>query len=183
MQLVTIAAQKKNLKESTIHTYRQSLKHFFKLTGKSWTELTITDADEFLTAKRLTGAMPETYNHYYAALRFMYKRVLKLNWDEDEIPRMKRDRSLHTVLSREEVNAILDITTNLKYKAIFAVMYSGGLRVSEITGNEKKRKNSIRKRTRRLGRSLGRNIMFFVGNIRYRIITGKACGKELEESW
>lgn len=133
LQLVTIAAQKKNLKESTIHTYHQSLKHFFKLTGKSWTELTITDVDDFLTAKRLAGAMPETYNHYYAALRFMYKRVLKLNWDEDEIPRMKRDRSLPTVLSREEVNAILDVTTNLKYKAIFAVMYSGGLRVSETT--------------------------------------------------
>ena len=133
LQLVTIAAQKKNLKESTIHTYRQSLKHFFGLTGKSWKELTIADADDFLTAKRLAGAMPETYNHYYAALRFMYKRVLKLNWNEDEIPRMKRDRSLPTVLSREEVNAILDVTTNLKYKAIFAVMYSGGLRVSETT--------------------------------------------------
>lgn len=77
--------------------------------------------------------MPETYNHYYGALRFMYKRVLKLNWDEDEIPRMKRDRSLPTVLSRAEVNTILDVTTNLKYKAIFAVMYSGGLRVSEAT--------------------------------------------------
>ena len=133
LQLVTVAAQKKNLKESTIHTYRQSLKHFFKLTGKSWKELTIADVDDFLTAKRLAGAMPETYNHYYAALRFMYKRVLKLNWNEDDLPRMKRDRSLPTVLSREEVIAILDATPNLKYKAIFAVMYSGGLRVSETT--------------------------------------------------
>ena len=106
LQLVTVAAQKKNLKESTIHTYRQSLKHFFKLTGKSWKELTVADADDFLTAKRLAGAMPETYNHYYAALRFMYKRVLKLNWDEDEIPRMKRDRSLPTVLSREKFHVL-----------------------------------------------------------------------------
>ena len=31
------------------------------------------------------------------------------------------------------MEAILDTTQNLKYKAIFAVMYSGGLRVSEAT--------------------------------------------------
>ena len=63
----------------------------------------------------------------------MYKRVLKLNWDEDEIPRMKRDCSLPTVLAKEEIEVILDTTKNLKYKAIFAVMYSGSLRVSEAT--------------------------------------------------
>lgn len=71
--------------------------------------------------------MPETYNHYSAALRFMYKRVLKINWSEDELPRMKRNRSLPTILDKAEIDAILDVTTNLKYKAIFAVMYSGGL--------------------------------------------------------
>ena len=86
LQLVAIAAQKRNLKESTIHSYSQSLKHFFNSANKHWTELTISDADDFLTGKRLAGVMPETYNRYYGSLRFMYKRVLKLNWDEDEIP-------------------------------------------------------------------------------------------------
>ena len=132
-ELVTIAAQKRNLKESTAKAYCHALSTFLNTIGKPWQELTITDVDDYLTAKRLAGIMPETYNHYYGALRFMYKRVLKLNWDEDEIPRMKRDRSLPTVLAKEEIEAILDTTTNLKYKAIFAVMYSGGLRVSEAT--------------------------------------------------
>ena len=132
-ELVTIAAQKKNLKESTAKAYCHALSPFLNATGKPWQALTVADADDYLTTKRRMGILPETYNHYYGALRFMYKRVLKLNWYEDEIPRMKRDRSLPTVLSREEVNAILDVTKNLKYKAIFAVMYSGGLRVSEAT--------------------------------------------------
>ncbi len=52
--------------------------------------VTIADVDDSLTAKKLVGIMPETYNHYYGALRLMYKRVLKLNWDEDEIPGMKQ---------------------------------------------------------------------------------------------
>ena len=132
-ELVTIAAQKRNLKESTSHRYRQALTPFLKASNKPWQKLTIEDAEDYLTSKRLAGIMPETYNHYYGAIRFMYKRVLKINWNEDDLPRMKRDRSLPTVLSRQEVNAILDATTNLKYKAIFAVMYSGGLRVSEAT--------------------------------------------------
>ena len=133
LELVTIAAKKRNLKESTLSAYCHALIPFFHYTGKPWQELAISDADNYLTAKRLDGIMPETYNHYYGALRFMYKRVLKLNWDEDEIPRMKRDRSLPTILDKAEIDAILDATTNLKYKAIFAVMYSGGLRVSETT--------------------------------------------------
>ena len=132
-ELVTIAAQKRNLKESTSHRYCQALTHFLRTFIKPWQELTIEDADNYLTAKRLAGIMPETYNHYYGAIRFMYKRVLKITWNEDDIPRMKRDRSLPTVLTKEEIESILDTTKNLKYKAIFAVMYSGGLRVSEAT--------------------------------------------------
>lgn len=132
-ELVTIAAKKRNLKDSTIAAYCHALSPFLNYIYKPWKELTIADADDYLTAKRLAGVLPETYNHYYGALRFMYKRVLKLNWDEDDLPRMKRDRSLPTVLSRAEVHAILEATQNLKYKAIFAVMYSGGLRVSEAT--------------------------------------------------
>lgn len=132
-ELVTIATRKRNLKESTANAYCHALRPFLNAVNKPWQELTITDADDYLTAKRLAGIMPETYNHYYGALRFMYKRILRPNWDEDEIPRMKRDRSLPTILSRNEINRLLDVTKNLKYKAIFAVMYSGGLRVSEAT--------------------------------------------------
>ncbi len=130
-ELVTIAAQRRNLKESTTHRYCQALTPFLNAANKPWQELTIENADNYLTAKRLAGVMPETYNHYYGAIRFMYKRVLKINWNEDDIPRMKRDRSLPTVLTKSEIDAILDATKNLKHKAIFAVMYSGGLRVSE----------------------------------------------------
>ena len=89
--------------------------------------------DTFLTEKRLSGISPETYNHYHSGIRFFYKKVLKMNWDDDDIPRMKRDRSLPTVLTKAEISAILYTTPNLKHKAMIATMYSGGLRVSEVT--------------------------------------------------
>ena len=46
---------------------------------------------------------------------------------------MKRDRKLPAVLTKAEISAILDATPNLKHKAMIATMYSGGLRVSEVT--------------------------------------------------
>ncbi|MCQ5060191.1 tyrosine-type recombinase/integrase, partial [Agathobacter rectalis] len=52
--------------------------------------------------------------------------------DDDTVPAMKRERNLPAVLSRDEINAIIDATPNLKHKAIIATMYSSGLRVSEV---------------------------------------------------
>ena len=126
------AAQKRNLRESTINLYCNDVRYFLKCTGKDVTDLTIEDVDAFLTAKRLEGRSPETYNHYHSAIRFFYKKILKLNWDDEDIPRMKLNRSLPTVLSREEISAIIDVTKNLKHKAMIATMYSSGLRVSEV---------------------------------------------------
>ena len=51
-ELVTIAAQKRNLKESTTKAYCHALSPFLNATGKPWQELTIADADDYLTTKR-----------------------------------------------------------------------------------------------------------------------------------
>ncbi len=126
------AAQKRNLRESTISLYCNDARYFLRCTGKDIADLTIEDVDTFLTTKRFEGISPETYNHYHSAIRFFYKKILKLNWDDEDIPRMKLNRSLPTVLSREEISAIIDVTKNLKHKAMIATMYSSGLRVSEV---------------------------------------------------
>ena len=83
--------------------------------------------------KRLEGRSPETHNHYRSSIKFLYKRVLKIPWDDEEVPAMKRERNLPAVLTPQEINAIIDVTDNLKHKAIIATMYSSGLRVSEVT--------------------------------------------------
>lgn len=42
------------------------------------------------------------------------------------------DHKLPTVLSIEEIDRLLDATDDIKYRAIFATMYSSGMRVSEV---------------------------------------------------
>ena len=125
-------AEKRNLKDSTIDAYCNSVEYFLRTVNKDISALTTDDVDAFLTEKRLGGLAPQTYNHYYSSIRFLYKRILKMNWDDEDIPRMKIDRSLPTVLSRAEIQSIIDHTPNLKHKAIIATMYSSGLRVSEV---------------------------------------------------
>lgn len=128
---IRFAAEKRNLREATIQLYCSNVSYFLRVTGKPVSSLTLEDADAFLTAKRLEGRSPETHNHYRSAIKFFYKRVLKVMWDDDEVPAMKRERNLPAVLSRQEINAVIDATPNLKHKAIISTMYSSGLRVSE----------------------------------------------------
>ena len=96
------AANKRNLKDSTIHAYCTSVAHFLNHTAKDIDALTTDDVDIFLTEKKLSGISPETYNHYHSGIRFFYKKILKKNWDDDDIPRMKRGRKLPTVLTKTE---------------------------------------------------------------------------------
>ena len=127
------AAEKRNLRERTIQLYCSDVGYFLRCTNKPVADLTLEDADAFLTMKRLQGRSPETHNHYRSSIKFLYKRVLKIAWDDEEVPAMKRERNLPTVLTPQEINAIIDVTDNLKHKAIIATMYSSGLRVSEVT--------------------------------------------------
>ena len=126
------AAEKRNLRERTIQLYCSDVNYFLRCTNKPVSELTLEDADAFLTMKRLEGRSPETHNHYRSSIKFLYQRVLKISWDDVEVPAMKRERNLPTVLTPQEINAIIDTTDNLKHKAIIATMYSSGLRVSEV---------------------------------------------------
>lgn len=129
---IRLAAEKRNLRERTIQLYCNDVGYFLRCTNKQISELSLEEADAFLTRKRLEGISPETHNHYRASIKFLYKRVLKIAWDDEEVPAMKRERKLPTVLTPQEINAIIDATDNLKHKAIIATMYSSGLRVSEV---------------------------------------------------
>ena len=49
-----------------------------------------------------------------------------------EIKIPKKDKKLPAVLSQEEVSRILSLIKNIKHKAILMLIYSAGLRVSEV---------------------------------------------------
>ncbi len=66
-----------------------------------------------------------------SALKFFYTRTLKQAWFDTEVAKPKVHRKLPVVWSREEISALLDITVNLKHRALLATFYSAGLRCQE----------------------------------------------------
>ena len=71
-------------------------------------------------------------NQAYSALRFFFETTLDRHWDIKHIPRAKKQKKLPVIISKEEIQAILNEVNNLKHKTIFYTIYGGGLRVSEV---------------------------------------------------
>ena len=67
-----------------------------------------------------------------SALRFLYNTTLNQGWMIDYIPQPKQPQKLPTVLSQEEVAALLRAPRHLKSRAILTTLYATGVRVSEL---------------------------------------------------
>ena len=122
----------RNLKPGTIKTYKNNIRDFLKYINKDPQTLTCEDARDFLLYLKEKGNKASTLNNKNGALVFFYKRVLGKLWDDNLVPRAINDYAIPRVLSRAEINRLLDATPNLKYKAMFSIMYSSGLRLSEV---------------------------------------------------
>ena len=129
-------AEKRNLRERTIQLYCSDVSYFLRWIGKNVSDLTLEDAESFLTAKRLEGRSPETHNHYRSAIKFLYKKVLKTVWDDDisrtnmtiHVRETKGRIDRYTILSQKN----LDLLTEYWYKCgrpkdiLFPSSWSGG---------------------------------------------------------
>ena len=122
----------RNLKPGTIRTYQNNVRDFLKFINKHPDELTCEDARDFLLYLKNKGDKASTLNNKNGSLVFFYKRVLGKLWDDNLVPRAINDYAIPRVLTCSEIARLLDATPNLKYKAMFAIMYSSGLRVSEV---------------------------------------------------
>jgi site-specific recombinase XerD len=67
-----------------------------------------------------------------SAIRFLFDDVLGSPLAASSIPRPRRERTLPRVLSKEEVRRFLVELDHPKHRALVLIMYSAGLRVSEV---------------------------------------------------
>jgi len=123
----------RNRSSRTADTYVHNIRHFMEWTdNKPMEELTLQDARNFILDKRRSGAKATTCNFYNSSICFLYKHVLHIPWDQDAVPRMKLDKKLPAVLTLEEIEKLIDTATDIRNKAIIALLYSSGLRVGEL---------------------------------------------------
>jgi integrase/recombinase XerD len=130
---MTMDLQLKGFSNQTQKAYISHVKAYSKHFGQSPDKLGTDEIKQYLHYLITERKLSKSYiNTTYSGLKFFYTVTLGREWEMKQIPRVKKDKKLPTVLSKGEVQKIFDATTNLKHKAILMTVYGGGLRVSEV---------------------------------------------------
>ena len=118
----------------TIKNYLYHNRAFLQFCGKSLYDIKEADVRaylEYLSVEK--QAQASTLNGAISAIKFFFAQVLGSPFQLGLI-RPKKDRKLPLVLAESEVKAIINAPSNIKHRALLALTYSAGLRVSEVVG-------------------------------------------------
>lgn len=123
--------RRRRYSERTIKTYIYCINRFLKSTGKTIDRISKKDVRLFLESLSEKAMAGNTMNVYHMAIRFLFEDVLdKRIWID--IKYSKVPEKLPVVLSKEEIKRLFNVIENPKHKLMVKLMYSAGLRVSEL---------------------------------------------------
>lgn len=113
-----------------IRSYLDYLKNILHKTPEdvSWQEL----RDYISWLKKSRSLSDRTINGAISQLRFFTLYVLHKPWDETQLPMRKFDSYLPYVPSKKDTLFFISSMPDLKQKTMLAVLYSSGLRISEL---------------------------------------------------
>ena len=120
--------------ESTVKTYSTFIADFITyVKDKPINELTTKDVTSFVEDVVVVKKYSiSTHRQMISAIKHFRDLHPTCKIDKLELKRPNKNRILPTVLSKEEVIDLLRYTRNLKHRAILALIYSAGLRISEV---------------------------------------------------
>jgi integrase/recombinase XerD len=123
----------RNFSTSTISTYCDCMMVLEAKINKPLHTITTDELKSFLHFLLIEKKSSVSYiNQNISAFKIFTQDVLKQPWDGIKIKRPRREKKLPTVLSVNEVENLLSSTRNLKHRAMLMLMYSAGLRKSEL---------------------------------------------------
>ncbi|MBU2640151.1 MAG: tyrosine-type recombinase/integrase [Nanoarchaeota archaeon] len=117
---------------ATIKTYLFCIRNFLKYCPKDPKKFTKYDIKSFLEKISSKGVAGSTINVNLQALKFMMEYVLNKRKYFYNIRYSKVSRKLPVVLEKEEIIRLINSIENSKHKLMIKLMYSSGLRVSEL---------------------------------------------------
>jgi len=124
----------KRYSESTVTTYSEALKSFLIFyREKAIVEITNEDVivynNEYVLKNNLSASFQ---NQIVNAIKLFFQTIRETKMLVDKIHRPKRAKVLPNVLSKEEIKLILNAHSNIKHKMMLSMIYSCGLRRSEL---------------------------------------------------
>jgi site-specific recombinase XerD len=117
----------------TITIYVYHVGHCAKHFGRSPDQLTTEQLRDYLLHLQQQGASFSRCNQAVCALRFFYRTTLGRADYVPQLPDQRRPKTLPTVLSRADVQRLLDAIPPGPYRLLFRLTYAGGLRISAVT--------------------------------------------------
>lgn len=121
--------KRRNFGQQTIENYSSCLKKFFGQSTKDHPK-NINEADIRTFLSSFTT--PNTQRAYHSAIKKFYEICLGQKEKFKYIPYCRTDKKLPIPLSQSEVQRMFDVCENMKHRVIMCLLYSCGLRVSEL---------------------------------------------------
>jgi len=128
----------RGLSKSTKQAYLKSMIDLVSFYKKCPSEITMEEIKLYLHSLqkrkgrgRKTNLAANTINRHKVGITFFYQKVFNKDFSK-YLPRLKPPKRDPIILSPDEVNQMIDSVYNLQYKAVLMVMYSTGMRQSEI---------------------------------------------------
>jgi integrase/recombinase XerD len=126
----------KRYSENTIGTYTDCLKTFLTyFNHKNILDITNQDVIDYNNDYVIKHNYSASYqNQTVNALKLFFRVVKGATIETEKIHRPRREHKLPNVISKQEVKKLLMALTNTKHIAMLSLIYSCGLRCSELLG-------------------------------------------------
>jgi len=126
--------QLRGFSDRTHKSYMANVRHYLAfLKGTALEKTTESDLRRYsmhlLDKNKLA---PRTINTYMCGVIFLYEVTLDRQLNRKQIPPLKVPKKLPKIFTRGELDKIMEVTENLKYRAIISLGYGSGLRMSEV---------------------------------------------------
>jgi len=121
----------RNYSPKTRKAYTLYIKEYINFSKEKGIRNKQKAVEDFLLNKHQKGQSPQTINLALNAVKLLYSEVLK-DPQKVDLKFAKRSKKLPIILSRMEINKIIEATNNSNYRLMISLGYSCGLRVSEI---------------------------------------------------
>ena len=125
--------ERRNYSQSTTRAYLATitdLGRYFQQAPEELTPEHIRQYQAYLFRERHLTA--NTVTQRVGALRFFYSKVLKRGWGVEETPYPKRPDQLPVILSREEVNRLIEAAHTPFHRTVLITLYATGVRRAEL---------------------------------------------------
>lgn len=126
-----------NYSNSTFNTYHNMvLRYLNTFKGHRLTKINEFGVQEIDTYHKIwmqrTSPSTSLINQSVNALKLYYKVMTNKSIDLKQVQRPMRNKLLPTIYSQQEIKRIIECISNPKHKTMIFLIYSSGLRVSEI---------------------------------------------------